>query len=127
MMKIVYLASHARAGETVVLRALSCHPRIHVPLQVTQDEDPQALRFVSELRANECPEIRPDHWYAQAMKLRPDTVILVKQGVWEQRGKFDGIVLIRNPLSFVHSMLEYNQREGLRLAIRERRRYEKNL
>jgi len=125
--RIEHLASHARAGETMLLRAFSRHPRVHVPLHVEQKDDPDSLRFATEVQSLEMQNLHPGHWFARAKGLKAGQVILLKQGTWEPRKPFSGVVLVRNPTSFVQSMLEYNRREGLRWALRDKTRYAKTM
>jgi hypothetical protein len=62
--------------------------------------------------------------YAKDAMLTSNSIILIKQGVWAP-SKFAGFGLIRNPYSFVHSMLEYNRKEGLDTGYTLRGKYKK--
>lgn len=109
---IKHVASFARAGETMTLRMLASHPRIHVPLQIQQAEDVVDQKFVARVVDQELQSISVDDPYARARGLIPGSVVVVKQGVWAPRA-FDGIVLVRQPFAFVASMLECDRQEGL--------------
>jgi hypothetical protein len=123
---IHHLSSHARAGETLCLKLLQQHPQIHVPLQITKEEDPAAQNFVQWIRESEPQTVPLTHPYVSQLGLTKTSVIAVKQGVWAPQ-TFTGVGLIRNPLAFVSSLLEYNKREGLglRLPLTQRLRYAK--
>lgn len=122
MIKIFHLSSHARGGETLALKLLNAHSLIHVPIQITAAESREARALVDWIKADEPQELPLDHPYADSHRLTERHILLVKQGVWFPIN-FDGFGLIRHPLSFVHSLLEYNQREGLRWGFTERIRF----
>lgn len=124
---IYHLASHARAGETLVLKLLSEHSRVFVPLQIQKEESKVDQAFISEVQNTGIRSIELSHSYARQSGLSSEHIILVKQGVWLHRHPFDGFTLVRNPQSFVASMLTYNVREGLDWGFRPygRKRYAK--
>lgn len=124
---IFHLASHARAGETLVLKLLNAHPRVFVPLQVLKEEASHDQALVEEVRESGIQRMDIHHEYAQARKLRLGQIIVIKQGIWLHTYPFRGVCLVRNPLSFVDSMMTYNAKEGLGggLLTYGRKRYQK--
>ncbi|CAA0092955.1 Uncharacterised protein [Halioglobus japonicus] len=124
---IFHLASHARAGETLFLKLLNSHSRVCVPVQVEQEESEIDKAFIAEVRDTGIRDISIDHPYAQSKPLASNSVILIKQGIWLHKVPFNGITLVRNPLSFVDSMMTYNTIEGFGGGWRKygRKRYAK--
>lgn len=122
-----HLASHARAGETLVLKLMSAHSRVCVPLQVEKEESEADKAFIAEVRETGIRSVTRLHPYAQSKNLGANSVVLIKQGIWLHKDPFNGITLVRNPLSFVDSMMTYNAIEGLGGGIRRygRKRYAK--
>jgi hypothetical protein len=124
---IFHLASHARAGETLFLKLMSAHSRVCVPLQVEQEEFDIDKAFIAEIQQTGIQSIVLDHPYARKKSLDGNSVVIIKQGIWFHKAPFNGITLVRNPLSFVESMMTYNVLEGLGGGIRKygRKRYAK--
>lgn len=118
------MASHARAGETLLLKLLHAHPHIHVPLQIEQHENSFDANFVEEIRTGEMISVAQDHPYIARHRIQPASVIVIKQGTWAP-SRFQGFVLLRQPYAFVSSMIEYNRREGLGFGITHRSLYKK--
>lgn len=125
--RIFQLASHARAGETMLLKLLDAHPQIHVVSHVQKEEAECDIDFTNEIRQTGAQFISRQHWYVNLRNLHTSNVFLVKQGTWYTEYPFKGIVLVRNPFSFVQSMIEYNRLEGLngRIYSVSRKRYSK--
>jgi hypothetical protein len=120
---VFHLASLARCGQTLMLKLLAAHPRIHVPLQIVEEQDPVDTMFVRRVQEG-LDSLSPGDEYARLRKLDDSTIIVVKQGVWEHRHPFRGFALVRNPYSVIASLLEFNRRhEGLRPALLARHRY----
>ena len=105
---IVHVASMARSGETVFLRSLNAHPQIYnlVNLQEKDNEaETQLFRF---LQHYEFKQIDRSHPLMEDLKLKSNQTLLIKQGVWEHKYPFDGVILVRNPISVYASMVSYN-------------------
>lgn len=108
LVPIIHVASMARSGETVFLRSLNAHPQIYnlVNLKDKDNEDEtQLFRF---LQHYELKQIDRAHPLMENLKLKPNQTLLVKQGVWEHKYPFNGVVLVRNPISVYASMISYN-------------------
>jgi hypothetical protein len=108
LIPIVHVASMARSGETVFLRSLNAHPLIYNLVNLEEkDNNPETdlFRFLQHYRPN---KIDVNHPLMEKLNLTPNQTLLVKQGVWEHKYPFNGIVLVRNPISVYASMISYN-------------------
>lgn len=108
LIPIVHVASMARSGETVLLRSLNGHPLIYNLVNLEEkDNNPETdlFRFLQHYRPN---KIDVNHPLMEKLNLTSNQTLLVKQGVWEHKYPFNGIVLVRNPISIYASMISYN-------------------
>lgn len=113
--RVVHMASLARSGETLMLRTLGAHSRIHVAGQLIDSlESEKRLKFFMEWARHTIPS---QHEILSGLDVRPGDLILVKQGVWEHRWPFDGFILVRNPLSVYASLITYDPPKIARLEM----------
>jgi hypothetical protein len=104
--RVLHMASMARSGETMILRALSVHPIVCVAGQLHDSQaGERRLRFFRDWQSN---TINSDHEILTGLNIPSDGILLVKQGVWKHRWPFDGFVLARNPLSIYYSLITYD-------------------
>ncbi len=102
----------------MLLKTLNDHPQVFVPLQIFRQENQLDKDFINLVKIDGITEIPTTHTYAKQRNLSSTTTIVVKQGTWFHSHEFSGFCLIRNPLSFVDSMLSYNENEGLNFGLR---------
>lgn len=112
-LRIVHLASLARSGETLVLRALAAHPQVHVvhDLRAINTEADQALYRL--LRVWPLPAVPRSQVEALLGpgRLKPGCDLLVlKQGVFAPRHRPPGFALLRNPYAVFCSLWSYDAR-----------------
>jgi len=106
---IYHVASMARSGETLLLRILSTHSRIHVVHNLREADTDNEKALFDFLRTYPETSINSSHHLLRHIPLAPGDCIVVKQGVWQHRFPFRGIVLARNPASIFASLLRYDQ------------------
>jgi hypothetical protein len=105
MPRIVHLASLARSGETLVLRALAAHPQVHVAHDLLPANTAAETRLFQLLRVWPGPTLPR----AAVPELGPQVeVIVVKQGVFAPRAPFAGFGLVRNPYAAFCSLWNYD-------------------
>lgn len=109
---IFHIASMARSGETAVLRSLSAHTRVRVVHNLTETEDKKSRRLFRYLKQYKSCSLRCSHPYARYLGLSGNEVLILKQGVWEHKHRFVGVVLVRNPVSVFASLKAYDQTDG---------------
>lgn len=109
---IFHIASMARCGETVLLRSLASHSRIHVVHNLGEREEAHSLRLFEYLKHYRKTKIRCLHPYVRPYNVLSDDVLVLKQGVWEHRFPFRGIILSRNPVSVYASLRNYDAQDG---------------
>jgi hypothetical protein len=102
------MAGMARSGETLMLRTLAAHPQVHVVHNLAHQDSPEELELFRFLMHYDRPAIAAGHPLIARLGLRPDQVLLLKQGVWEHRHPFNGFILARNPVSIYASLLRYD-------------------
>ncbi len=126
---VYHLASMARCGETLMLRTLGAHSRIRVVHNIEEQETPEAVTLFDSLRNHAGGTIAGSAGEVRQFGIRPDEVLLLKQGAYEHKLPFQGFILVRNPLSVYASLKTYDRASGhfsrLRdriFAIRSRRR-----
>ncbi len=105
---IIHVASMARSGETVFLRSLNAHPQIYNLVNLKEKDNEAETQLFRFLQHYEFKQIDRAHPLTENLKLKPNQTLLVKQGVWEHKYPFNGIVLVRNPVSVYASMISYN-------------------
>jgi hypothetical protein len=108
--RVVHVASMARSGETMVLRALAAHPRVHVVHNLARQDSPEETRLFHGLKAHDAPTIPASHPLVAPLSLSPGVVLVLKQGTWEHAAPFAGFVLARNPVAIYASLRAYDAR-----------------
>lgn len=109
-LRVAHLASLARSGETMLLRALDAHPRVHVVHDLRASNTGPEQRLYRLLRAWPLP-VLPRRALAEA---GIDDVpaeaglLLLKQGVFTPRWPVAGFGLIRNPYAVFCSLWSYD-------------------
>lgn len=104
---IFHVASMARSGETVLLRSLAAHPKIQNLVNVEKEEQDPEYQLFLYLQQYSGTTISNSHKLVSRLNLNCDNIILVKQGIWEHKSPFKGIVLVRNPISVFASLRSY--------------------
>lgn len=104
---IHHMASCARSGETLVLKTMSAHPDVYVPMNLSKEENLGGTRLVREIRETGARNLRKDRLTDLGVQTEA-SVILVKQGVWEHPTQFSGFVLVRNPVAVYASLKTYD-------------------
>lgn len=108
---VFHVASMARSGETVLLRSLAAHPRLHVVHNVEQHDSKAAGKLFRHLTTFAGRRIARRHRLVRAVIAPEHAALVLKQGVWEHRHPFDGVVLVRNPVSVWASLRTYDRAE----------------
>lgn len=108
LVPIVHVASMARSGETVFLRSLNAHPLIHNLVNLREKDNEPETHLFRFLQHYESTHIDSNHPLMENLELKSNQTLLVKQGVWEHKYPFNGVVLVRNPISVYASMISYN-------------------
>lgn len=110
--RVIHMASLARGGETLMLRTLGAHSRIHVAAQlIDSPESEKRLRFFMDWPDQTIP---CHHEILSGLNVHDGDLILVKQGIWEHRWSFNGFVLARNPVAVFASLLAYDDQKTAR-------------
>ena len=104
---IFHVASMARSGETVFLRCLAAHPQICNLVNIKADEEDEKLQLFQYLQQYQHPRISYNHPLVERLNLKQQKILLVKQGTWEHKHPFNGLVLVRNPISVYASLISY--------------------
>lgn len=99
----------ARSGETVFLRTLNSHTKIHVLHNIENRDSPSSLRLFERLKKSSVKEIAPGE--VEHLSISSNQILIVKQGVYEAKSEFNGVVLVRNPLSIFASLISYDSWE----------------
>jgi hypothetical protein len=116
LLRIVHLASLARSGETLLLRALAAHPQVHVvhDLRAVNTGADQALyRLLRVWPLPTLPRWQLDAHVAPGVVPQDCRVLVLKQGVFAPRQRPAGFGLIRNPQAVFSSLWRY---DALRLG-----------
>lgn len=100
---IYHMASFSRSGETLMLRCLNAHPALHVVHQILDPDVREDLELFRFLMDHAPAEIDSNHRLVKAAKVPAGKSLMLKNAVWTHRYPFKGFVLIRNPLSVIHS------------------------
>lgn len=101
--RIFQMASFSRSGETLMQRCLGGHPKIEVVHQLHEPDTKGDLSLFRFLRNYDSTTISANHPRLAHRKLKPGTVLLLKNAVWTQNHPRNGFILIRNPFSIVAS------------------------
>lgn len=105
---LIMMTSFARSGETMMLRALNAHPRIEVVSQILDaDEPPQDVRLFEALQDYPDFVLRRANPLLAHRSVGPDSIVIVKHGIWTHRWPHIDFVLARNPFAIVKSLRQY--------------------
>lgn len=110
-LRIVHLASLARSGETLVLRALAAHPQVHVvhDLRAVNTAADQALyRLLRVWPLPTLPRRQVQAVLAPGLLHPGCRVLVLKQGVFAPRHRPAGFALLRNPYAVFCSLWSYD-------------------
>jgi hypothetical protein len=101
--RVFYMASFSRSGETLLLRHLAAHEEISVPYNLEASENETSIRVLDLMRYNV-----PDMLSAsEALELGISTPVVVAKQIWEHPKPFNGFILVRNPVSVVASIIRH--------------------
>ena len=105
---VFHIASMARSGETVLLRTLAAHPLVRVVHNLTKAETSNSVALFDFMRGFKGRRIERNHALVRSFGLKSGMVLVIKQGVWEHRFPFSGVIMSRNPVSIFASLLNYD-------------------
>jgi hypothetical protein len=105
---IFHIASMARCGETLLLRSLNAHPQLRVVHNLLSEDSPKQQALFHFLMGYRRHTIRPNHPLVRDLNVQPDEALVIKQGVWEHKYPFLGVVLVRNPVAVYASLRTYD-------------------
>ena len=105
---VYHMASMARSGETMMLGLLNRHPQLQVVHNLKKQDERYELDLFEYLRTCEREALASDHSLVAPYRLQSGQKLILKQGVWEHRYNFKGVVLARNPISIFASLLTYD-------------------
>lgn len=105
--RIMHMASIARAGETMISRCLNAHSKLQVLNEITDNETPKAKKLFKKLSRFEGESISVEELKKSGVDIPPGNTIVLKQGTWEHKYPFSGFILTRNPASVYASGLLY--------------------
>ena len=108
---IYHISSMARSGETLLLRSLASHPQIHVSHNISKVDSIYEKELFSFLKTYPHQKIRITNRFLKDKNLKSDSVLLIKQGVWEHKYPFRGFILSRNPVSIYASLRMFDAME----------------
>ena len=109
---VFHVASMARSGETVFLRSLSAHPRLRVVHNLGEQDTEASAQLFEYLKHYRKQRIWRLHPLLRPFGIKARDVLVLKQGVWEHRYPFQGLILSRNPVSIYASLRTYDAPEG---------------
>lgn len=108
-LRICHVASMARCGETLLLRMLGAHSRVHIAHNLLSVDSPAEDQLFNYLVGYEGKNISLTNKYISHIDGRDGDVLLLKQGVWQHEHTFDGFILVRNPVSIYTSLKTYDE------------------
>lgn len=109
---IFYIASMARSGETLLLKCLNQHPRLVISHNLNfRDTKYEQELFKVLLNYKEKGINIHNKYLKRTHKVDKNSILIVKQGVWEHKTSFNGFVLVRNPVSVYASLRVYDIKE----------------
>lgn len=108
---IFHIASMARSGETVLLRSLASHSKIKVVHNLGERDAEHSEQLFEHLKHYSKTKINCRHPYVRPYEATRKDVLVLKQGVWEHKYPFKGIILSRNPVSIYASLRSYDANE----------------
>src|SRR5688572_15115142 len=100
-MRILYMNSFSRSGETLMLRTLHAHRDICALHQLlrAQDETEHQYNVFKKVRVEKPATIELSEEEARVVEARGKPVLLVKNAIFEMDQPHYGFVLARNPFS----------------------------
>jgi hypothetical protein len=112
--RVFHIASMARSGETLLLRSLSAHSKVRVVHNLQNIDALADIRLFKYLSKYPYKKISRKYYKVSDTGIEDDVkVLILKQGVWEHRYDFSGLVLSRNPVSIYSSLKEYAHRNSV--------------
>ncbi len=105
---VYHMASMARSGETMMLGLLNRHSQLRVVHNLNKQDQQYELDLFGHLRTCDQNSLASDHPLVAPYQLQTGQKLILKQGVWEHRFDFKGVVLARNPVSIFASLLTYD-------------------
>jgi len=108
---VFHIASMARSGETVLLRSLASHSRIKVVHNLGAHDEAHSEQLFEYLKHYQNTKISRKHPYVKPYDVEKGEVLVLKQGVWEHRFPFKGVILSRNPVAIYASLRNYDADE----------------
>lgn len=97
--KVFFLNSYSRSGETLVMRALSVHPKVQIVHDLYQKNSEAENDLFRLIRDENVQEIPADHALIQGREVVSDTVFVLKNATWLHKQPFRGFTLVRNAFS----------------------------
>lgn len=108
---IYHIASMARSGETLLLKLLYAHTRIHVCHNLFEKDSKLELELFNHLRTRKSKTISIYNSIVRRSRISRNNVIVIKQGVWSHDYDFNGFVLVRNPLAIFSSLWRFKDED----------------
>lgn len=105
---VYHIAGMARCGETILLRTLAAHENIHVVHNLSASDTPEELKLFNFLMRYSGTTLPVKHRLLRHLNVSAGDCLVLKQGVWEHRYSFMGIVFARNPVSVYASLKSYD-------------------
>ena len=105
---IFHIASMARSGETLLLHLLNQHSDTIISHNLNEKDSVVEKKLFNFLMSYEKTNININHKLIQPYCPKTNSVLIVKQGVWEHKYKFKGAILVRNPLDIYTSLRKFD-------------------
>lgn len=105
---VVHIASMARCGETVLLRAFNRNSKIKVAHNLMEKDSALERRLFKFLKGRRQKHVFIYDKHVRHLNMARSDILLVKQGVWEHSFDFNGFVFVRNPVSVYASLKGYD-------------------
>ncbi|QIE54114.1 sulfotransferase [Pikeienuella piscinae] len=101
---VAIMQSYSRSGETLLLRTLNAHPRIHAVHDLRKTNSEEELALFEHLRRTGATAVAADSKLARHVSLPDGGLLLLKNAVWLSPPVHTrGFVLVRNPFSVAAS------------------------
>lgn len=101
--KIFHMNSFSRSGETLMLRCLDAHPKVHVVHQINEPDKPSDLDLFRFLMNYEPKVISSDNDIIKNAGVDEGAVLVLKNAVWKHKYDYQGFGLVRNPFAVANS------------------------
>lgn len=99
------MASMARSGETLILKILNEHSKVHIVHNLDQNDSQQEQEFFHFLKSYKPHKISVFNKHVKKLQnMSSKKLFLIKQGVWKHNYEFKGFVLVRNPIAIYASL-----------------------